>query len=178
MPQARKRPCSICRRWFRPDPRVGDRQHACQKPECQAARRKKTQARWRAANPDYAAAYRIQQRQAQEQAPEPLRVPAPLNRLPWIWRKTRSAAKPLIFWKLWVHSWCAPRKTRSARKGLIPGEFPEHFPRPPRKISARRLHTDAEAMAAMRLDRRWERLRACHPARQRRLLASLAESGQ
>lgn len=38
-------------------------------------------------------------------------------------------------------------------------------------------------MAAMRLefhqlDRRWERLRARHPARQRRLLASLAESGQ
>src|SRR5512146_3582616 len=28
------------------------------------------------------------------------------------------------------------------------------------------------------LDRRWERLRARHPARQRRLLASLAESGQ
>jgi ParB/RepB/Spo0J family partition protein len=38
-------------------------------------------------------------------------------------------------------------------------------------------------MAAMRLefhqlDRRWERLRACHPARQRRLLAALAEAGQ
>jgi ParB family transcriptional regulator, chromosome partitioning protein len=66
---------------------------------------------------------------------------------------------------------------------LIPGKFPEHFPRPPQKTSARRLHTDAEAMAAMRLefhqlDRRWECLRACHPARQRRLLASLAESGQ
>ena len=28
------------------------------------------------------------------------------------------------------------------------------------------------------LDRRWERLRARHPARQRRLLASLAECGQ
>ena len=28
------------------------------------------------------------------------------------------------------------------------------------------------------LDRRWERLRAQHPARQRRLLASLAEAGQ
>ncbi len=39
MPEARKRPCSICRRWFRPDPRVGDRQHACTKPECQTARR-------------------------------------------------------------------------------------------------------------------------------------------
>ena len=28
------------------------------------------------------------------------------------------------------------------------------------------------------LDRRWERLRARNPARQRRLMASLAESGQ
>jgi hypothetical protein len=28
------------------------------------------------------------------------------------------------------------------------------------------------------LDRRWEHLRVRHPARQRRLLASLAESGQ
>jgi ParB family chromosome partitioning protein len=66
---------------------------------------------------------------------------------------------------------------------LIAGEFPERFPRPSQKISARRLHTDAEALAAMRLefhqlDRRWDRLRTCHPARQRRLLASLAESGQ
>jgi ParB family chromosome partitioning protein len=66
---------------------------------------------------------------------------------------------------------------------LIPDAFPEHFPHPPQKTRVRRLHTDAEAMAAMRLefhqlDRRWERLRACHPARQRRLLASLAESGQ
>jgi hypothetical protein len=83
MPAPRKRPCSICRRWFRPDPRVGDRQHACHQPECQAARRKETQANWRAHNPEYAAGYRIQQRDAQEPPPEPLRVPPPLNRLPW-----------------------------------------------------------------------------------------------
>lgn len=47
------------------------------------ARRKKTQARWRARNPDYATAYRIQQRGARKQAPEPLRLPAPLSQLPW-----------------------------------------------------------------------------------------------
>ncbi len=87
----------MCRRWFRPDPRVGDRQHACHKSECQAARRKKTQARWRTANPDYAAAYRIQQRQAQEQAPEPLRVPAPLNRLPWDLAKDEIGGKAADF---------------------------------------------------------------------------------
>ena len=59
------------------------RQRACRKPECQAARRKQTQANWRANNPEYAAGYRIQQRGAQEQAPEPLRLPAPVSRLPW-----------------------------------------------------------------------------------------------
>jgi len=83
MPEAFKRPCSICRRWFYLDPRVGARQRACGKPECQAARRKKSQARWRANNPDYATAYRILQRSAQQPPPEALRAPAPLNQLPW-----------------------------------------------------------------------------------------------
>ena len=83
MPAPRKRPCSICRHWFRPDSRVGLRQRVCGKPECQTERRKRTQANWRAKNPDYGAGYRIQQRGAQEQPPEPLRLPAPLGRLPW-----------------------------------------------------------------------------------------------
>lgn len=84
----RKRPCSICRRWFLPDVRVGPRQRACSSPECQAERRKKTQASWRAANPDYFAARRIAERAEQaaqepKTPPAPLRVPAPLDRLPW-----------------------------------------------------------------------------------------------
>ena len=54
MAKDRKKPCRICRRWFRPDARVGERQRACGKPECQAARRQKTQADWRKRNPDYA----------------------------------------------------------------------------------------------------------------------------
>src|ERR1044071_8211743 len=83
MPAPRKRPCSICRQWFRPNSRVGPRQYACSKPECQAARRKKTQADWRWKNPEYAAGYRIQQRGAREQPPEPLRLPSPLSQLPW-----------------------------------------------------------------------------------------------
>jgi hypothetical protein len=42
-----------------------------------------TQARWRGKNPEYAAGYRIQQRGAQAQAPEALRLPPPLSQLPW-----------------------------------------------------------------------------------------------
>lgn len=97
MPALRKRPCSICRQWFRPDPRVGARQHSCTRPECQAARRKKTQAQWRANNPDYAAGYRLQQRAAQQESPEPLRVPAPLNRLPWDLAKDQFGSQSADF---------------------------------------------------------------------------------
>src|SRR5664280_2367106 len=88
MPKARKRPCAICRRWFRPEPRVGDRQHACGKPECQMSRRQKTQASWRRRNPGYSIAWRIDQRAAQTPSQrEPLRLPAPLNQLPWEFAK-------------------------------------------------------------------------------------------
>lgn len=83
MPVARKRPCCICRRWFRPDNRVGSRQQACSKPACQALRRRKRQAAWRARNPDYFFGRRIQARGASDKPPEPLRLPSPLNQLPW-----------------------------------------------------------------------------------------------
>ena len=83
MPDAPKRPCCICRRWFRPDPRIGLRQRACGQPDCQAARRIQTQKSWRDRNPDYFLARRIQERSKQDQSPEPLRLPSPLNELPW-----------------------------------------------------------------------------------------------
>ena len=84
MPEARKRPCSICRRWFRPNPRVGDRQHTCSQPDCQTARRQKTQASWRRRNPDYPIIHRLDRRESQtEPGPESLNMPALLNKLPW-----------------------------------------------------------------------------------------------
>ena len=83
MPNVGKRPCCICRRWFRPDPRVGSRQRACGNPECQAARRIQTQRNWRESRPDYFTARRIRERGEQDRPPEPLRLPPPLSQLPW-----------------------------------------------------------------------------------------------
>ena len=97
MPDTRKRPCSVCRHWFQPDPRVGARQRACRKPECQTARRRRTQARWRAANPAYAVAYRIDRRNTQKPPPDLLRVPAPLTQLPWDLAKDEFGAKGADF---------------------------------------------------------------------------------
>ena len=96
MPDAWKKPCRICQRWFYPDPRVGDRQRACAKAECQAVRRQKTQAGWRHQNPGYAAAYRIDERHRQSD-PERLRVPAPLNKLPWDVAKDQFGGKGADF---------------------------------------------------------------------------------
>ena len=78
-----KRPCRICRKWFLPDPRVGPRQRSCSTPECQRKRRAKTQASWRERNPDYFVARRLLERASRDEAPAPLRLPAPLSRLPW-----------------------------------------------------------------------------------------------
>ena len=84
MADAQKKPCCICRRWFRPDPRIGSRrQRACRKPDCQSARRRKKQKAWRERNPDYFIARRIQDRSQSDRAPEPLRLPPPLSQLPW-----------------------------------------------------------------------------------------------
>src|SRR5260370_25709582 len=97
MPEARKKPCCICRHWFGPDPRVGARQRACGRAECRAVHRQKTQARWRRRNPGYAIAYRIDQRAAQTEARAVLRVPAPLNQLPWEFAKDELGSQQADF---------------------------------------------------------------------------------
>lgn len=80
----RKRPCSICRRWFDPDPRVGGRQKACKAPACQKERRRRGQAGWRGRNPDYMRAWRMRTKAEDEQSSRlPPSTPPPLNRLPW-----------------------------------------------------------------------------------------------
>jgi len=49
---ANAKPCSICRKWFKPDRRVGSRQKTCSK-ECSDERRRRKRAEWRRRNPEY-----------------------------------------------------------------------------------------------------------------------------
>src|SRR5258708_26065911 len=84
---SRKRPCSICRKWFHPDPRVGARQRCCLAASCQEERRRGTQAAWRADNADYFTARRLRERTTpateSSRPVDPPRPPRPLDRLPW-----------------------------------------------------------------------------------------------
>lgn len=64
----RRRPCRICRRWFRPHPRAGDRQHTCGTPSCQAERRRRAVAAWRVRHPGFDREDRLRRRLLKEVA--------------------------------------------------------------------------------------------------------------
>jgi hypothetical protein len=80
---ARQRPCRVCRKWFRPDPRAGDRQHTCDAPACQRERHRRACAAWHRSNTDYDREDRLRRRLHREVTPlvtDPLAVP-PMARL-------------------------------------------------------------------------------------------------
>lgn len=49
--QSRKRPCSVCGKWFEPNPRTRGCQRTCGNTECQSTQRSRTQRSWRKRNP-------------------------------------------------------------------------------------------------------------------------------
>jgi len=66
---ARQRPCRICKQWFRPDPRAGDRQHTCTAAACQRERHRRACAAWHRANADEDRADRLRRRLGREVTP-------------------------------------------------------------------------------------------------------------
>src|SRR5450756_2104245 len=146
MPEARKRPCRICRRWFRPDSRVGVRQRACHAPECQTARRQKTQASWRSRNAGYAIAWRIDRRATQApQPPEPLRLPAPLDQLPWEFAKDQFGAQRADFIGVMGALILRATKDQLGPYPIDPTRLPSILPAPSRKTSSGFEHTESRA---------------------------------
>jgi hypothetical protein len=70
---ARKRPCSLCRKWFVPQRRAGDRQRVCSAERCQAERHRRACERWHERHPDYDREHRLRERVRRESGPgEPL----------------------------------------------------------------------------------------------------------
>ncbi len=58
----RKRPCGICRRWFVPHPRAGDRQRVCGQAECQRERHRRACKAWRDREADEERRHRLRLR--------------------------------------------------------------------------------------------------------------------
>ena len=51
--KSNKRPCRICRKWFTPDPRLGDRQKTCGKETCKRKWHAKKCSEWNKKNRSY-----------------------------------------------------------------------------------------------------------------------------
>ncbi|MDI6773487.1 MAG: hypothetical protein QME77_13025, partial [bacterium] len=64
----KRKPCSICRKWFTPHSRLGSRQRTCGSEACRAEQGRRTQASWRRRNPDYFVGRRVQARLAKAEA--------------------------------------------------------------------------------------------------------------
>src|SRR5437016_259315 len=84
MPEARKRLCAICRRWFRPDARTGTA-------NMPAGSRNATEDPSQLASAEPGLRHRMMDRSTRLRRPrlprEPLRLPASLNQLPWEFAK-------------------------------------------------------------------------------------------
>jgi len=93
----KKRPCSVCRRWFLPDPRVAHCQKTCGA-VCGKARAARREAAWRGKNPDYGEHQRLAAAlaQADQMAIEIQPASAPLARLPWRLVKTALGSKNAV----------------------------------------------------------------------------------
>lgn len=144
--RTKKRPCTICRRWFQPEPQVTARQRACNNSVCRAALRKKTQARWRKRNPDYAVARRLDQRTSQTGSPaEPLRLPPPLNQLPWNVAKDEFSPYGIDFIGVALALILRAAKDEIRSYLIDPARLSGTLPLPPEKTSPEGAHTEPRA---------------------------------
>jgi hypothetical protein len=136
----RKRPCSICGRWFEQDPRVGRRQKACKDPACQKERRRRGQAGWRERNPDYMRAWRMRTKADDAQASRlPPSTPPPLNRLPWDIAKDEFGTQGAEF------IGCLGRVLLEVAKDEI-GSYPPDNKRQSRKVLVESAKAERPAM--------------------------------
>ena len=95
----RKRPCSICGRWFAPAPKVAHCQKTCS-PECSRELTAKRQKKWRRGSQDYDQARRLHAKlKAAEQPGATVEIrpfTEPLARLPWPLMQTALGAKMAV----------------------------------------------------------------------------------
>ena len=144
--RTKKRPCTICRRWFHPEPQVIARQRCCKNPACLAAFRRKTQASWRNRNPEYAATRRLDQRASQIDPPaEPLRIPKPLDQLPWNVAKDEFSSYGIDFIGVALTLILRAAKDEIRFHLIDPKRLSGALPLPHEKTSSEGAHTEPRA---------------------------------
>jgi hypothetical protein len=126
MGRTRRVRCPFCGKLFWPDLRVQDRQWACNKPECQAQRRRETQRRYRASRPAERLARRLCEAIVEAKSEGPRAAPDQgiMQRFPW--DEVRDEISPqlhVILGFLGNYVFCAGRDETSTQLAVLQTEM-------------------------------------------------------
>ncbi len=122
---ARKRPCSVCRRWFEPNPRAVKHQKTCGA-DCSRELHRRRCAQWHRKNPNYDREERLRRKMVQQR--EAASETDPLRAMDWeavqdaVGLETRIAIEEATRLSVAAARDAVPTKTRV--EGLIPGRLP------------------------------------------------------
>lgn len=123
----KKRPCSTCRKWFTPDPRIAGRQRTCG-PACGKALGQKRQLDWRKRNPDYEADRELRRKiDRAETGGGSIEVrpsDSPLARIPWRTVQTAIGVKQAVVLAFALRVLDQGTQTMMAAESLASRQFP------------------------------------------------------
>ena len=95
---AKKRPCRICRKWFEPHARAGERQRVCSAQRCQRERHRQACATWHGSNPDYDRAERLRRKVVPvREVPFPSPSADPMPQVDWEAARDAVGVEVMIF---------------------------------------------------------------------------------
>jgi len=144
---AAPRPCRVCRCWFLPDLKVGNRQHVCSDPKCQQEWHRRACAKWRRANTARKRSERFAARLVKDGSPrDPPPAPPvdPLKKINWhlvsreVGEKTGTVVAVAMRLILrWV------RETSTGQLHENKGIVQKVIPSAPREMSSEQVAMDA-----------------------------------
>ncbi len=123
---SKKRPCSVCRKWFTPDPRVAARQRTCGA-ACSKRLAQKQQAAWRGRNPDYEADRELRRRieHAETSGSQiEVRPGSQLARIPWRTVQTAIGVKQAVVLAFALRVLDRGAQTMMAGESVATGQSP------------------------------------------------------
>ena len=136
MPETK--PCRICRRWFRPDPRAGWRQRVCSSEKCQRERRRRNAAAWREEHADRIEADRLREKLRVDPDPPPeIAAANPLAKIDPLAARIAVGLKTQVVLEEYV------KVALAARRIAVPPKTGEQ-PRGPAEVARSRARIDTD----------------------------------
>ena len=80
---ANSRPCRVCRKWFHPDRKVGDRQHVCGDSACQQEWHRRNCIKWHRKHPGRKQEAQLEEGLVQTEPAKQRRLRDPLDAIDW-----------------------------------------------------------------------------------------------